>query len=484
MSNPLEKIADIDNGLKIAEFIQKNREEINKTYGRSAICGPPTRERVIAWNKHIGDTNAQNDGPQRGRSSSTGDQASKSNISQHDDKKASRSLSADGSDFNKSYDNRDHGAWDASDTVVSDSDWETLFAENHTYTEGRGDSEPERGAEPIVSSQDNGGANSSNRLTDREESHDDNDTAGAIPKSGLKETTTDDLKELIGESDPTPLKKLTNSTMMQDISYRLSDNNTVVKKTTEENTQSKKEMERQLSQAGATQCVLPSQQEKTNSSAFVGNVLENAQDVLQTRTPDEVPVPLLHNSSERLEKKIDEIIENQTKILSKINTVLEVKEELAAIKKILTNHSLALSTIDKYISDLMVVIPKSGVVEEGTHVDVNPDLRMVIGRDHTRGLMDVKKQYDKSTPIEVPEDLFVPPEIDQEYILKDIDNTKNNASNFVPTDDLVSKEIICQIIKRNVSDNDIREELISLVQDSYGKIPLKEVYATINQFMH
>lgn len=484
MSNPLEKIADIDNGLQIAEFIQKNREEINKTYGRSAISGPSTKQRVIAWSQHISDTNAKDDRSQRGRSSSTGDQAAKSSVPLHDDKKAARSLSADGSEISYTNDNRNNSSWDASDTIVSDSDWETLLAEDNSYLERGGDTLTTGGTEPNNSSKGDDGVDKSNGLPDRKELNDDNDPVNTVTKSGLKDTTSEDLEDLIGETDPTPLKKLTNTTLLQDLSYRLNDNNTVVKKTTEENTPSKKETERQSSPAGATQCALLSQQDETNSHVFAASAQRSAQDVLQTRLTNEGKIFPQNNTSGHLEKKIDEILENQVKILAKINAVLEIKEELSSIKKTLTNHSLALSTIDKYISDLMVVIPKSGIPDSETQHDTNPDLRMVIGRDHTRGLSEVKKLQNASNPIEVPEDLFVPPEVSQEYILKDIDNTKNNASNFVPTDDLVSKEIICQIIKRNVHDPTLQEDLISLVQESYGKIPLKEVYSTINQFIN
>ncbi|URD31435.1 V protein [Parajeilongvirus brazilense] len=62
-SNPLkEQTERVDNGLSAIEFIQRNKEEIQKTYGRSSITGPSTKGRVIAWEEFLETTSESSRG--------------------------------------------------------------------------------------------------------------------------------------------------------------------------------------------------------------------------------------------------------------------------------------------------------------------------------------------------------------------------------------------------------------------------------------
>nr|UQM99512.1 V protein [Meliandou uranomys virus] len=56
----------INNGIQTIEFIQSHRDEVQKTYGRSAISKPGTKERTAAWETYL--ENQDNDaGGQRRR---------------------------------------------------------------------------------------------------------------------------------------------------------------------------------------------------------------------------------------------------------------------------------------------------------------------------------------------------------------------------------------------------------------------------------
>ncbi|AFH96007.1 phosphoprotein [Ghana virus] len=58
----MDKESLVDNGIKIIEFIQKNKDEIQKTYGRSQIQEPRTRERAAAWELFIRGENPRPEG--------------------------------------------------------------------------------------------------------------------------------------------------------------------------------------------------------------------------------------------------------------------------------------------------------------------------------------------------------------------------------------------------------------------------------------
>lgn len=483
MSIPVEKLADIDNGLEIAEFIQKNREQINKTYGRSAISSPTTRERAEAWSKFIEETNAQDDGSQGGGNSKTRNKEAKSTVPNRDVEKDESVLSAFENCVSDASSSGDNSSRDAVNSVESDPNWEIIPSKNNLPAERGRDPLTSGGGESVQSLNNTSGVTESDGWTDREKLNTNNVPDDQGLKSGLKETTNEDLQDLIGEADAPETRRLKNANQYNEIQKKLDSNIPVVKKTTGGNTQLKRLEVRLESPAGATQCVPQSPLSPGSFHASVESAQKNVQDASMNDESEAANQKTQLGSSNQLEKKLDLLVENQAKMLIKLNAVLEVKEELAAIKKMLTNHSLALSTLDKYISDLMIVIPKSGVCEDQSQKEVNPDLRMVIGRDKNRGIKEVTKRREMREPIEIPEEMFVPPEVDNQYILKDIDNNANNAANFVPTDDLVSKEIICNIIKKNVESAALRNDLLDLVQDSFGKIPLQEIYETIKQLI-
>ncbi|UQM99594.1 V protein [Meliandou mastomys virus] len=62
----------VQDGMETIEFIQQNKEDIQKTYGRSAIEKPSTKERTVAWEKFTKDKNLRGEMGTRGLGSNQG----------------------------------------------------------------------------------------------------------------------------------------------------------------------------------------------------------------------------------------------------------------------------------------------------------------------------------------------------------------------------------------------------------------------------
>ncbi|UQM99621.1 V protein [Meliandou lophuromys virus] len=74
----------INNGIQTIEFIQSNRDEIQKTYGRSSIGQPRTKERTAAWEAYLESKDGNPEGYRRGGESQDGDPQSSSKESNTD----------------------------------------------------------------------------------------------------------------------------------------------------------------------------------------------------------------------------------------------------------------------------------------------------------------------------------------------------------------------------------------------------------------
>lgn len=488
MSDNDKKLEAINNGLKTIEFIQKNRDSIIRTYGRSAISDPKTKDRTKAWEEFINHTTTNNGGSQRGTESPEGNSSRKSSIHPENVEKMSSESSHTKGDNNKPDDCGNHTNRNADHVVGPDEERGAesgqCLADNsrlkHSNTNGR--------TESASSSKDNG--RSCTRVGSENGERPDSKTTETIKREqgerSVKETTQGDLDEILQETDLMPSKKLKNSSKIQQLTGTIKSENHKVKKTTEENSSSTKKKTKLPSKAGAIPSALLSDQNQPAIHAAVENVQINANNAPTTSAEgndSKIPETMISNF-DILEKKIDQLLENQEKILTKLTMISEIKEEISGIKKSLTNQSLAISTVEKYISEMMIIIPKSGQPDQMEGKDINPDLKMVIGRDQTRGYKDMSKKYDQRDKIDISDDIYIPREIDETYILKDIDNTKNNAANFIPTNDSVSYQIIRDIINKEVKMPEVAEELHQLVDDSIGKIDANELYTMITTMLN
>lgn len=483
MSDNDSKLEAINNGLKTIEFIQKNRDSIIKTYGRSAISDPKTKERTRAWEEFINNSSSHDGGSQRGAESSQGDQSSKSCVYPENDQEVlSRSPNTENYN-NKTNDCGDNTGRDVGDVTGANEDRGSECGQRSSDNKGHQHPNPNGGTESAPSSQNDGGAptRSGSEIGKRFNVEAIATTPGEPTDRTVKETTQVDLDEILKETEPMPPKRLKNSTKLNQISTSIKPDSPAVKKTTEGNSSSTKKKAKSPSRAGATQSAHQSDAGQITTNAAAENAQRNAinASTIHAEGNDLEDDEKRLNSMETLEKKIDQVLENQELILTKLMAMAEIKEEISGIKKALTNQSLAISTVEKYISEMMIVIPKSGQPDTIEGKDVNPDLRMVIGRDNTRGYKDMARKYNPNDKIDISDEIYIPREIDTDYILKDIDNNKNNAANFVPTNDHISYTIIKDIINKEVKMPEVAEELHQLVDESVGKVDARDLYNMI-----
>ncbi|AXR70614.1 phosphoprotein [Shaan virus] len=480
--------ASVDNGLAIAEFIQENRSSIQSTYGRSSIGEPTIANRAKAWELYIDRTNSRNAGHEgklksinelpEGKGSETTRVAETSEIEQSP--KNQNSSSGDGSgDFNFRFpgdsSESDIGVWSKNSSDLSD-------------VEGRSISISEGEAEPETSNDVPSQVNESSRDHAREGADQADEQ---VVSSNDQETTTiienpskESIASIMEESGPMPKRRLKNASRIKETVDAIPADTPIVKKTTGENIQLQKKTDKLELSAGATQSAHPSPQIQSSTNADV----DTAQDHVHYAKMTEESHPLSKTDTNQiaLEKKLDKILENQEKILKKLEVLSEVKEEVNAIKKTLSNQSLALSTIENYIGEMMVIIPKSGVPEdENNHkITKNPDLRPVIGRDSTRGKKEVIRPMTDRERIDIDEDFYNIPVVDEKYFVKPINKQENNAANFVPKEDKTSYRIIRDIIRKEVKDPEARDAVIKLFNDSIGKVPINEIYDGIRMLVY
>lgn len=494
MSNPKSLQDTIDNGLAIAQFIQENRDTIQATYGRSSIEEPSTADRTRAWELFIDKTSAKDAGSERSQKVNGGKSKKKSKTPETNHAKASPDVSKPKSSEDQSTSSRGDSGRDGESDPESNGGRRTIHTENIHDTAAGGSANTPRASKLEAGSQDHNSDNGSDRHGVRENI--DGDPNQGVEgeflkaKETVKETNQEDLDKILEETKPVPKRRLKNASAIKEAADSLPPANIIVKKTTGGSMQYTTRERKPSSGAGATQSVPPSDQRGESTNADV----ENAQDTVQSANQDHKisQNEEFTDSSERgrrllkIEEKIDMILDNQEKIMRKLDIVAEVREELIGIKKSIANQSLAISTIENYISEMMIIIPKSGQPEQpGIGTDQrNPDLRPVIGRDSTRGLKDVRKSAKEGTKIEIDDNFFTIPEVDDKYILKPINNDENNAAHFVPTEDENSYEIIENIIIRDAPNRELTFELLDLFRDNIGTIPVTELYNSITGLLY
>lgn len=249
----------------------------------------------------------------------------------------------------------------------------------------------------------------------------------------------------------------------------------VVKRGIEESTGSMKIQVRYSSTRGATPSVLPLDLNQPKRSVDVDTAQSPVEDVQMTPSLDSMDL------ESTLVSKLDQILENQEQILIKLKLVAEMKQEIGDIKKILTTHGVAMSTIEGYISSLMIVIPGSGKPDSESPRDTNPDLRPILGRDNSRGIHEVAKLDISLDECKIKSKTVQgdPMELEEEYTHKPLDFTKNNAANFVPTNSNISLKVVEGIIDDRASSINEAESIKKWLHSQLGNYDLKDLYAMI-----
>ncbi|UOL48957.1 phosphoprotein [Wufeng Murina leucogaster paramyxovirus 1] len=477
--DPEEFKKSISNAIEIAGFIQKNREQIAKTYGRSAIQGPPSRLRIQEWEKFyqdsiqeqkrhdvIGDpherdekTNGENSGD---RSGSSNDRTSLpagpllSTVHFRDNR------SGNGEDNNGTSDEGGDGS--------SDSD-ECSDTAGHPDTDGDDQSAK---CDGILQAGDGSTGELGLQCT------------GGSPvktgRSGIKFSNDDkvnipDIDDVISEQDASAPRILKSHSYLEELASLDNFNVPAIKKTTEENSASQLLQEESSVRPGVIQPVPGLDLNQDVSNVDAGNAHQSAHYVNMTGSP------LDQAGHKEISDKLDNLLINQGKILEKLTAIGEIKEEITGIKKSITNLGLAISTIESYINSLLIVIPKSGKDEKRNEVEINPDLKMVIGRDNRRGLNDFDMQKVKIVDDKFGEEIFEADELDKSALLDDIDKDKNHAAKFVPSNDTISYRVIEEMIKRKVHDRSVRDGLLEIVHKNKIIVPAENMYSQITMII-
>nr|WPV62400.1 MAG: phosphoprotein [Jeilongvirus anhuiense] len=493
MSKGTDRAQSIENGLAIAEFIQENRGNIQATYGRSSIGGPTTKDRTKAWEMYIDKTNKDDSGQERSSQGSAGKAEIKSNDGAGDSDPDERGELRRLEDWYKAAGQGDYDSGYAGDNFSSaNREWNSSTSDVHDH-EG-GFISNQSGKEESKTRNETGDQHASfsrGNDTERDSSADQGipEDQSIETRNDIPDATLEVLDEVIDETDPVPTKKLQGIATIAKAMSTIPEESQVVKKTTEENIQSLK-MRMDLSlKAGATPNAPQSLPHLDDSSAPVENAQRNAQNARMSASDELSPISpsttIQSSFTTNLEKKLDQLIENQEKIFKRLDSLLEIKEEIAAIKKTLANQSLAMSTIENYIGEMMIIIPKSGKddIKDTGAIPKNPDLRPVIGRDNTRGKKEVTRSFNAKDKIEIGEDFYSIPIADEKYLPTPIDNNENNAANFVPKEDLASYRIIRNIIRDQIPNYDAQIQVIKFFDDSIGKVPIRELYSGIQEIL-
>ncbi|WJL29508.1 phosphoprotein [Ninomys virus] len=469
----------VQDGIQTIEFLQQGKEDIQKTYGRSAIQQPGTRARVAAWESI--NPNHDNTG-----GSDKGDEG----IPEGGDKTKGKGNPPD----DGRYGNQSQGYWVFPPPRKEASDQSLRNAENPNGnisgirgTSSGGFQEAGTGEHPNSSgNQEFEGYNADGSVDageyhqimsmDHEMSAGENhspDYSGAR----IRNATTDDFAAVFEEGAPKVHKRLRGITAAATTPLPGPSASNPVKKGTDESTVSTLLGDVPLSGNGAIHNVHQSLLLQPNSDAHAEDAQGCVQDVSATGSTTQSNAAACN--CEKIEGKIDLLVREVEAVGKKLDCLPEIKEEIKNINKKITNLSLGLSTVENYIKSMMIIIPGSGKDNSSQNPDVNPDLKAVIGRDRTRGLKEVTaprsdlETLDQVTGYEG--------RIDEKYLTKNLDFTRPNAANFVPTQDTGSFYTIVSMIRDEVRDIKKQNELITWATQAMDDVPMEELYAIVKE---
>nr|AYM47521.1 phosphoprotein [Bat paramyxovirus] len=490
--NPTDKLAQsIDNGLAIAEFIQENRSNISAKSGRIGITKGDINSAPVGEKGDKKKSSESNIGQKRkfaSTSKSTEGKSSQNNGPSDDNEGTIHGVRLNESIFIGP--GNDHVGYvrdlaDPTSREQLEATQDLLNDEGRSFFDTEGKEESEESNEHAGDHVEHDGRD--DRSGDNQNAEADNQGPRPESNSSIGLTTQEVLNQVMEETNPVPKRRLRSAGSIQDAANKIPPPTSVIKKTTDENTLSQRQQTGRTSKVGATHNVHQSPSIQDGIHVNVENAPSDATSVMMTDNTDDRERGLEDASLIRssLEKKIDAMLDNQEKILKKLDQISEIKEEINAIKKTLANQSLALSTVESYIGEMMIIIPKSGNPQESdtNGVTKNPDLRPVIGRDSNRGKKEVTRGLSTQEKIDVGEDFYSVPVADEKYLPTPINNRENNAANFVPTEDKTSYKIIREIIRKQMPDIEAQNEVMKLLDENIGKVPIKELYNGIKEII-
>nr|WPV62355.1 MAG: phosphoprotein [Jeilongvirus beilongi] len=469
----------VKNGIKTIELLQQSPENFQKTYGRSAIQEPSTRARVQAWeslNPNHDNTGNKSEGGQgvkegTNQSSGTGNAA----------------IDGGHGEQSQSYrSNQETGITGADQQV-----WDAAYNDGNSgrdrgNTSGGFPSTGERGDIKQPGDQEFEGyhpdgpvdAREYNQISSMDHEMSAAELFGSTTQlTSMRNATTDDFAKVFEEGTPKVHRRLRGITAVVPAPRTTGGAANPVKKGTDENTVSTLLGDVQLSGSGAIHNVHPSLLHQPKKNAHAENAQSSVQDVSTTGAIGQSNEASYSN--QEIEGKLNLVLKELDSISKRLDYLPEIKEEIKNINKKITNLSLGLSTVENYIKSMMIIIPSSGKNETKDPPEVNPDLKAVIGRDKTRGLKEVALQRSDLESLELPSTPRT--EIDPKYITQELDFSRSNAANFVPTEDSGSFYTIVAMIKDEIDEVKRQQELIDWVSSAMLKFPTEQIYKIVRE---
>nr|QIM74030.1 phosphoprotein/W/V/C protein [Paramyxoviridae sp.] len=469
----------VRDGIKTIELLQQSPEDFQKTYGRSAIQEPSTRARIQTWeslnpnNDNTSNQNQRSEGVEERTDKGTSEGAASTDGGYGVKPKSDRS------DQTSGLQGTDQQIWDASyNDGNSGRDWGNpssgfpkIGEGGNTIYSGNQESEGYHPDGPVD-------AREYNQVSSMDHEMSAAESLGAPTQlTSMRNATTDDFAKVFEEGTPKVHRRLRGITAVVAAPKTPGAAAGPVKKGTDENTVSTLLGDVQLSGSGAIPSVHHSLLHQPKKNAHAENAQSSVQDVSTTGSTgqsDQAPF-----SGSEVEGKLNLVLKELDSINKKLDYLPEIKEEIKNINKKITNLSLGLSTVESYIKSMMIIIPSSGKKDSKDNMEINPDLRAVIGRDKSRGLKEVTAQRSDLESLELASP--VKETIDPKYITQDLDFSKSNAANFVPADDPSSFYTIVAMIKSEVSEMRKQQDLIAWVSDSLSKYPMSQIYALVRE---
>ncbi|UQM99588.1 phosphoprotein [Meliandou mastomys virus] len=464
----------VQDGMETIEFIQQNKEDIQKTYGRSAIEKPSTKERTVAWEKFTKDKNLRGEMGTRGLGSNQGGKEEGGKPNAEDSRQDRGRGTAEGSD---------HGSNSSGETIqpINLTNYPHNCERNRPNTGHEKVDDAKPGCSFSGGTEDNSGGHSASYITtsdynqilnfDEETNKVETDPSHQTTMT-IRDATADDLGLVLTGEPGNVHKRLRGITSSTLEPINEAGPSSGIKKGTDGNTASTRSEEKCMSENGATQCVQRSPQPQSNKNASAENARGSVQTVSKTGSSTKDTQTTQDYTS--IEEKVELLLSKFNQIEKKVSLLPEIKEEFKNINKKLTNLSIAVATVENYIKDMMIIIPKSGSLENNSQADTNPDLRPIIGRDQTRGLDEIAE---KKSTLESFDSGFTPAyEVKKEMLIYDLDFAKSNASNFVPENTWESLRIMKDMVDDSLKNKKMATKIKKWLEAQLSEQNPKDVY--------
>nr|QOZ05929.1 phosphoprotein [Morbillivirus canis] len=196
----------------------------------------------------------------------------------------------------------------------------------------------------------------------------------------------------------------------------------------------------------------------------------------------------LFSEMQEIRAAITKLTEDNQAILSKLDTLLLLKGETDSIKKQISKQNIAISTIEGHLSSIMIAIPGFGkdTGDPTANVDINPELRPIIGRDSGRALAEVLKQPASSRSNRKDSGIALGSkgQLLRDLQLKPIDKESSSAIGYKPKDTAPSKAVLASLIRSSRVDQSHKHNMLALLKNIKGDDNLNEFYQMIKSITH